>query len=299
MRAIYSSITLLFSVIVFSACDPISIGADIPDQSAKICINGIFRPDSTWVVHLTRGKYILDSDADASPNSKYVPLDNATITIYEGNETIPLEHFDFLFSNYFEGGWYRNTSKKPHLGKTYTIKASMPGLGEATATATIPQPVQIEKIETVSIIPDETGVISIDVYIKDPEGVPNYYQLFQAGTNTPHNEWEIKTQDSRYSISYDDSPLYGNQSSFKPAIFNDVGMDGQLLKIPVTVFKDQSVTIQLRSISKEYYQYYTSNFRQSFSDQTTLAQAVYVFSNIENGFGIFAGYSQSEYKLYP
>jgi hypothetical protein len=54
---------------------------------------------------------------------------------------------------------------------------------------------------------------------------------------------------------------------------------------------------ELRSISKEYYDYQTSLNEYWNADGNPFAQPVQVFTNIENGFGIFAGFGKSSDTL--
>lgn len=67
---------------------------------------------------------------------------------------------------------------------------------------------------------------------------------------------------------------------------------------PYFPFNDSTIFyIKLHSISKAYYDYAISFYKQKLAEKDFYAEPVSVYSNIEGGYGIFAGYSTSEVKI--
>jgi hypothetical protein len=51
--------------------------------------------------------------------------------------------------------------------------------------------------------------------------------------------------------------------------------------------------VYFRAVSEDYYRYKVTSLLQDFVGEDPFAQPAQVYNNIQNGFGIFAGYSQS------
>ena len=68
--------------------------------------------------------------------------------------------------------------------------------------------------------------------------------------------------------------------------------NGELIYGPGDAFPTNSMYALLRTTTEEYYQHNYTRKLQSFVRNNPFAQPVQVFDNIENGLGIFAGYSQ-------
>jgi hypothetical protein len=64
-----------------------------------------------------------------------------------------------------------------------------------------------------------------------------------------------------------------------------------------TFFGYGRTQIVLRSVSEEYFNYKATKGLQNNTSGDPFAQPVNVFNNINNGFGIFAGYSQSVFSM--
>ena len=61
--------------------------------------------------------------------------------------------------------------------------------------------------------------------------------------------------------------------------------------------KEILIEAELRSVSKDYYTYHTEGYRhETNGDNTFLNDPTVVSNNIENGFGVFAGYTTRSYR---
>jgi hypothetical protein len=113
----------------------------------------------------------------------------------------------------------------------------------------------------------------------------------------------IKSNRSRLSIESGD-PIVQNNA--------DVGYDGIFLRDVlfnngegIVSFKTStsntefypSIIVTLRTISEDFYNYKITGSLHDNSSGNPFAQPVNVYKNIENGFGIFAGYSESNFTI--
>ena len=96
-------------------------------------------------------------------------------------------------------------------------------------------------------------------------------------------------------------------------LFNDLLFNGQNKNLELEIpneeywnfidgstewsYKRLSLTLYLHNISKSYYYYRTSLELYQNASGNPFAQPVQVYSNIDNGFGIFAGSQVSYFNL--
>ena len=93
----------------------------------------------------------------------------------------------------------------------------------------------------------------------------------------------------------------GIQNATYPSLFardfydlgeNVYNPDGKIIYKPGDTFPTNFMYALLRTTTEEYYQHNYTRKLQSFVRSNPFAQPVQVFDNIDNGLGIFAGYSQ-------
>lgn len=173
----------------------------------------------------------------------------------------------------------------------------------ARAEQEIPQ-----KIEIVSAAFFEDGGIdtegddrsAVEIVFNDPAGVENYYEAVVI-----INEFDDESQLERFTTFTDSNdPIVSKGSDYYSVIFDDSTFDGQekkvkLLFYPISEIKaTNSVYIQWRCISKAHYQF-SKTFKQ-FNDQedNPFSTPVQIFSNIENGIGIFSVFREEIKKVF-
>ena len=131
----------------------------------------------------------------------YNSLPNAIVKLYENNEYIEtLEYagrvdtfrkqlpYDVVKEYIFTNGNY-SAKTVAEVGKTYRLEISCDGFDPVTCETTIPAPVEITKVDTITEVSDiGNGPVKnswIYIYFKDPEGTKNYYML-QSEKTTGH-----------------------------------------------------------------------------------------------------------------
>ena len=102
--------------------------------------------------------------------------------------------------------------------------------------------------------------------------------------------------DEQYDIWFNsDDPIIGDEISDNGVIFSDEFFNGKNYELVIYIDKQYTPFLftELRSVSKEYFLYMRSYFKYVQTNGDFLAEPVMVYNNINNGIGIFAGFSTS------
>jgi hypothetical protein len=280
----------IFFLTMLFACELI-VDIEVPFDSPQITLNSFFNPDGVWKVNLTRNRHILNDRAAERIN-------NALVIIHDETGAI-----DTLIDT--GNGIYQSDSGRPKIGITYSIEAIAENLQTVKAKSIIPAPVQIISAEVTETLADNQYENKIKVKFRDPGAIKNFYQVFvdMEMEYYDYRTESINIQHSRVPLESDD-PAIQNQNSdgnyYDGFIFNDILFDGKEIELsfrsigfPLT--RSGALILSLRSISEDYYKYKITSELQNNTSGDPFAQPVNVYNNIENGFGIFGGYSESTY----
>lgn len=227
---------------------------------------------------------------------------------------------------------YRSTQTIAQTGKTYKIEVEHPDFDKAWAETTIPEAIAIDSFYseireiTEYNYTEERQIFHIK--FTDPENVNNYYRLNYTSKigHLDNYYWDEEKQEYTHSdsitivrintnnyINTDDPILVGKDDADdflsmdadnRYNLFTDDLIDGQSYELSfdkyyydMEIEKGEFISnkIQLMSLSKEAFLYIKSSFEHSWNDGEFLTEPVQVYSNINNGIGIFAGYSYDEY----
>lgn len=223
-------------------------------------------------------------------------------------------------NTWFHFGNYMSKNIIPLPGKEYRIIVKAPGLPDATATVTIPNLVAINKVDTLRFITTELPdlpwkeCMKFSIEFTDPANENNYY-LFSM--------WKSPSRDNNQSnltfycndpiveekIDYLSPHYYIKTSSFWPYLgiaFTDKVINGQKYSLDVTVLgieigspfyfngddpdnHSKTIYLKLYSITEECYLYIQTLNLYNKNYGNPLANPVTVYSNIDGGYGIFAG----------
>lgn len=297
-KLVYIFIVLCTALV---SCETV-IDYELPESEPKIVLNGIFRQDSLWQVRLFESKNILESD-----DFKFIAGAKVEI-VDQNNQVIDL--------TYIGNGVYKNlNNKSPQPNQTYMISAKAPGFDDVSASAVLPKAVPIASVDTVTVSPQGYPEYKIDITFTDPPNEKNYYSLEIIYSDTrvfnPNTEFA-----DTFSVTY---PLYfyNNDNGFTETwiygldgfYFSDDFFTGSQTRLtffsekpygfnsPFEEVLNMDIVILLKSVSEEVYLYQRSLTSQQQTNFDPFAQPVQVYNNINQGFGIFGGVSQSSYTL--
>ena len=301
----------LAAIILMTACDKMKkeISLNISDSEKHIVINGILNTDSLIKVRISQSQNILD-DSDI----KY--LTSADIKLYEDNNFI-----EYLYHT--DTGVYISTIR-PEIGKKYKLTVDYDNMKTAIATTTLKAPNKIIKVdtsmqigysgyyneETDEYIEDESIQnydISFKVKIQDDTETENYYFIALAVMQPEYtydappvfigykeytevfntNDVVLKNYNQEYTLDgirgmvFSDEKFNGTHYSLN---FNSTIYDSGLEKKPI-------IKVKLLTVPKDVYQFILTRNKNQETDGDPFSQPVQIFTNIENGLGIFSYYT--------
>ncbi len=294
---------LLF--ISFSACEKTEKIDDFPLRPSKLVVNCYFAENGNWEFQVSKSLSVLDN-ADLSL------INNATVKLFDETGLLA------TVSEQNENSWYTITDNLPQVGHTYSIEVSSPDFGSTLkASDIVPIPVPIDNIELVIIdsafyeyqyedyngnmIIEVSGDITANLFvtINDPAETDNYYQIKVYRIDTfDYDEFNSSIEKREIQITSNNVAVENNSNNYGSSslLFSDKVFDGLTYEISLE-FNDwvnsnsNYYYIELLSMSKVGYLYRKTVTDFSDSQGDMFAEPVQVYSNIENGFGIFAGVS--------
>ncbi|PIF06628.1 MAG: hypothetical protein CSA36_00560 [Draconibacterium sp.] len=279
---------LLFAILVIS-CEK-EVILDFKHQP-KICLNGLLSPDSIISVRLTLSHGLDSFDT-------FVPVMGAVVKIYEE------EMLMGVLSS--KGKGYYSLNKKPVEGRSYTITAKADNLPAVTATTTLPlKPIVEFQKETTGYLGNDSTMVEFDleVQIKDKPG-ENYYWISKnwiiqnRSYGGPIQEVNTPYLDSFNKIT-DTEARYG-YTLFLGVRLTDEGFDGQSLNFNIPGFFENipyryTKSVQIINADKHYDKYMKSSIINRMKETSDLPfyEPIQIYSNIENGYGIFGSYAST------
>lgn len=262
---------------------------DLPEKGGTPAAWCLFTPDSLLRVLISESSGILDDSLCLIQNARVVVLENGLL-------------YDSL--RYDTAGWYVSV-KKPQTGFIYELKVAINGKAECTASDVIPQKIMILSAQyRDSAVYDVDGYnAEVSVSFADMVNQKNYYELFlnQVYYDT---EGELICEPIACPGEKITDNVLKNEGllDYSPAtfVFSDELINGATHEIKL-YFKRRDVTgpskmvVVLRSISESMYNYQKKWTLHLNNQQSNLwngaGNPVPMYSNIANGYGIFAGYS--------
>lgn len=280
---------MLSAVVVLLSCE-----SDVEDidfnTTSKLVVTAFISPqDTVLVVQLQKSQPAIGKKM----SQEQLKVKNATVTVSNGNAVIT-----FIYNSDTDQ-YLANVKARPLVaGNTYQLKVTTPAGYKAEATCTIPYTtgVEITELNTPHSIVQDYGGNSVrryDVTFKwrDAPGVKNYYRTLaykQYKVQNPYGQSDIYRE-----------PLYTNFYGLD--LQNDAKADGGILISEVMTSHEYNyermekpfhIFAVLVVADKNYYTYHQSLYKQSESDGNPFAEPTIMYTNIEGGLGVFAGYNQ-------
>ncbi|MFH1319199.1 MAG: DUF4249 domain-containing protein [Bacteroidota bacterium] len=288
---------LILLVLIIISCEK---EVDIPIEytQPKLVVNGLFNTDSLWNIEVSASKYIFDATA--------IPLINdaqVTVTNSGGNS--------ILLTNQ-GNGIYTSLTEKPEPGEVYTLDVSHSDYDNVRASNQLPGEIVILNIDWLQqAYVDGELYRRINITFQDSPNNDYYlvrikgafwHVIFDPISGLKDSILAVSpmyffsqnaavensnSKEHRMSVSFTDEIFNGNQYTIGLLLseYYFTGEDGKEEEV-------QTIYLSMSKISEEYYWYETSYQAYiSAQDGKLFAQPVQVYTNIENGLGIFAGYS--------
>tara|TARA_B110000858_G_scaffold34827_1_gene38930 strand:+ start:573 stop:1478 length:906 start_codon:yes stop_codon:yes gene_type:complete len=301
MKKIYLVLIIALTYISCEKVIPFEGDVTIP----KLVINSIFESDSTFKVHVSSSRSVIETDS-------FQNITDAIVNIKDGNGNI----VETL--NHQENGFYVGQTF-PQENQIYKLEVNHSNYSNIRGYDSLPSPITINSVDTSSIVDPINGDrLQITMNFNDPESSQNYYLVETYSVN---EYLEIKDLDTtnydldttkQYMVLTDEVFQNGGSPWREQGLFNDLLFNGQNKSLEIEIpyynetgneigyqwsYKTLSLRLYLHNISKSYYYYRTSLELYQSASGNPFAQPVQVYSNIENGFGVFAGSQISIFDL--
>jgi hypothetical protein len=315
MKYIVRLFVLNILALTFISCETTERLEDFPLKPSRLVANCYFSNGSPWEIQVSKSLSVLD-------NAEIKFIKDAEISIYKGGVLID------TMSVMDNDNFYRSSRVLPEIGSAYELRVSAPEFDSVLiASDIVPEPVFIKNAELTIIdsnfysyqdyyteewVREGNFDGKFEIEFKDPDGIENYYRLMMFKTDSFYRE----VFDENYNIIPDSFvlevskyPVYFLSSDIATAtpdrvdrlLFSDVLFDGLNYKV-VVEFDDwisnrnHSYEFELSSLSKSAYFYWQTLDVYRESHQDPFSEPTQIYSNIENGLGIFTSFVTSKYQ---
>ncbi|WP_347840373.1 DUF4249 domain-containing protein [uncultured Draconibacterium sp.] len=268
-------ICLLSALVFFISCEKeVLIETGHPE---KLCLNCILNPDSLVTASLTLSR-------DVENSSNFNTVDNATLELYTDNG-----FHDTLVS--LGSGRYQ-LNHQPLEGVSYNMVVNHNGRNKIRATTTVPGRASVSWItDTTHISSPASGsrvFVRVDMSVHDNPNETNYYWMKSIETNA------VFIDDFNRDIDTESKYGYVYYSYIR---FSDIGYNGQ--DMDLTFERRSGIKWYLWSCDTHYDQYLKSTYKARLNAEKDLPfrEPVQIYSNIENGYGIFGAVAATQIKF--
>ena len=298
---ITKTILALMTILIAIGCEKV-IDINIPEGERKIVINGLINPDSLVKVNISRSLSVLE-------DNEFVFLESANVKLFQADNEIGK-------LSYMGSGFYMMPDFKPVEGADYLLTVDSEGLRSVSAIAAVKNPIEFSDLDTITVYNEWGGsILEVGFSLIDPHE-ENFYAI---GVNESSRlyDWETETYSdsiityaSNFQMLESDGEIqnflldqgaytfFGNKVFFSDELFN-----GKEFDVSIGLWKSfygadtVNVEVYLEHVSKPYYYYAVSSGKHNEMNGNPFGEPVSVYTNVENGLGIFSGYSSSKKNL--
>tara|TARA_B100000780_G_scaffold247324_1_gene192232 strand:- start:1159 stop:2109 length:951 start_codon:yes stop_codon:yes gene_type:complete len=302
MREIKTHFCTLLLVLIFFSCEkvvPIEDGI----LKSKLVVNSVFLNDSFCQLHLSSSLNIYNTNT-------FKNILDASVFIKDSNGN-NVEHLPHVSNGFYAG------NQLLAKGKSYYLQVEHSNFNSVFASSSIPNSISNIYIDTSSYTQNGKDRIKVRLTFEDERYVNNYYKLaVKVGKTLTDsiivNGSLIVDTSKAYSWLkiYKDHSILESTITNKETIFNDNTFNGSNFSIDFSI-KDiikkinntdninlDFIELYFYNINSSLYNYHKSINNYSDNNSNPFAQPIQVFSNIQNGFGIFSGANLNVVKLY-
>lgn len=299
----YTTILLAATTLAFCACEK-EVIIDVPAQSPKLVIEANTPLGQRFTAYVTRSVDVL-----APINS--TPFTGALVTLYQNNvlrDTLVYSSTNRMYT--------AKNNTTPVLGNTYTIKAAATGLASVEASCKAPVPVPILAVNyrpkfRTDALGEELDEIKFS--FQDPVGTVDYYLVrihvpsyAVSDTVAYFGLYCMRTVDPDVESGLNDVGNSYDKCIDLDFVMKDVRFDGRIKEVTLQVSNSDmrsyrhpttnvlyKPVIELQAITADYYRYFKSQKNYERAQGNPFAEPTSVYTNITQGYGIFAAYGRS------
>lgn len=288
-------------MIAFQSCNE-AIDLEIDAHTPVLVLNSILTPDT--FINVSVSNSIGAFDVGNSSAVRDARLELYEDDVYMGNAT-------FVEQGSMHG-YYVFNGVYPSTGKLYKIEAAHDDYETAYAICAMPEVIELNevKVDTVDRYISETSnmyKLKVNFEFEDDPSVENYYWL-QMYRDTMYygkiSRVYFSSNEAAFGNDFEnldaDYSFWGGQVLFTDGLFN-----GQIKSIELDlrswvsqdIVDDYNIILELSSLDKSYYQYKMSKQKENDSDGFFGGEPVQIYSNVQNGLGVFVGKTTDTYLI--
>lgn len=295
---------LIFCLGILSCEKKLNFESEV--TTSKIVVNSAFSPEKQWNVNVSNSRSIIDTE-------ELQPISDATVSIFKGGEF--LENLIHQTEGIYIG------SSDIESDQEYTVEVSAPNYEAVTSSSFAPSGhLEINAIDT-TFVDSEYGNsidLNFDLNVRDNQSGRNYYGVslkadmrdVQSGSIT-HRSLYLSSSDIAFGASNDEkeygeilifNDLLMDQNNYNLSLevqdiiynfYQTIDSDGNSVLVPSEKLDKLYVTIY--SYSRDLYLHNKSMKNYYEFNDDPFSQPTQVHTNIDGGFGIFAGYGIQEF----
>ncbi len=304
------NIPLLLLVICLVALNSCSKELPYPDADATdvLVMNGLLSPETGAIVYLSQSCHITDRNC----NQKTIETAQVMLKDESGNDLVELTH-DL-------NGIYKADGYQVLHNKKYTIEAKNAGFEPIKSKASVPNPFNCSLTDQGEAMianyvcwtfeieiednPEETNYYLIDGWIDILNGNHEEFNNELNGFSVPHSGFITNDINAENNTLISPVDIVAYPLSF--VFLKDDSFNGQTYQLEFGLVEEDTrydkdfeleAHIRVKSASKELYDYYKSVTTYKLTSSNILSEPQQIFSNIEKGIGIFAGFTEREFVV--
>lgn len=287
---IIGSITLLVVIVwlSFSSCEK-TIDLDYPQYEKMVIVNGYLSPGDPVKIWLNYSNSYTEEES-----TQFEPIKDAEVKLYEDGEFLCRLPYADSVDNIGDKAMYLNRNHQPSTCKTYKLEVKVPGKELVTAQTRIPER------QALDVHPaSKSTYFSMSIW-DDPN--QNNYYLFHSNKGYTYRWDTVKRNVNVYIETYD--PVVDNGEGLISQdflIFTDDLMTNEAYNLSFRLNTMEFDTVyamyDFYSITRDAYLYHKTALEQVDDEEFPFQDDFYipisepkpVYTNINNGMGIFAG----------
>lgn len=280
------------------------------EDNPIVVVNSLFNPESELLVQLSESCHVQDI------NCELLNLEEAEVHLLDQNGTV-LSTLDYIGEGIYSPADY---AIEPNVEYHIEVDPNKANLSKVSSKTKVPKAIASRLIGFEEGTIDGQLAWGFDIEIDDDPDVENYYVI--DGTfdlnGVPHGDFESELNGyiEPHFRHYSDDPNTENKTlaigfdftsyALKSVYLPDENFNGQKYTTRVGISDedlfvnsliDVKANLSVKSVSKEMYDYLVSLEELRLRTIDPFAEPLQVYSNIENGLGIFAGYTMQEHTV--
>lgn len=284
-------------ILALASCEK-NIEVKVPKHESKLALYSVNKPGETFTATVSKSVGILDYNPNVD-----LHVTNAFVRLLDNGLVVDTLVYDPTEQQY-------KSDVLAEMGHAYTLQATADETGTAYAMAGFTNNVglsNIERIQNAKVNQNGEPMDELVVTFSDPPASSDYYRVsFTFGGMTfygcvqsndpsienPSDDLAGESCLSASGIYLSDNLFNGQQKSLHMFV------DHYMLEPYIDEFGNIiHATLRFEYLSEDYFRYLKTYDFAQWNDGNPFAEPTNVYSNVNNGFGVFAIVGVSDYEI--